>query len=76
MADSLKRIRIQPKEVWVVKMADRVTNLQPPPGHWTRNKINRYKDEAVEIYKALSDGSAYLSDRLKQKIENYPLGTK
>ena len=38
MADSLKRIRTQPREIWVVKMADRVTNLQPPPNHWTQRQ--------------------------------------
>ena len=72
MADSIKRIRTQPREIWVVKMADRVTNLQPPPNHWTRDKINRYREEAIEIYKALKEGSPYLSDRLKRKIDGYP----
>ncbi len=72
MADSLKRIRKQPREIWVVKMADRVTNLQPPPNYWTQGKVNRYRKEAIEIYKALKGGSPYLSDRLKRKIEAYP----
>ena len=36
MADSLKRILKQPKEILLVKMADRITNLQPPPKHWTK----------------------------------------
>lgn len=35
MADSLERIKAQPKEIWMVKMADRITNLQPPPKQWT-----------------------------------------
>src|SRR5262245_9451528 len=30
MADSLRRIREQPREVWMVKLADRITNLQKP----------------------------------------------
>ena len=72
MADSLKRIRKQPREIWMVKMADRITNLQPPPNHWTQDKINRYREEAIEIYNALKGGSPYLSDRLKRKIEAYP----
>lgn len=33
MKDSLKRIKKQPKEISMVKMADRITNLQIPPGH-------------------------------------------
>ena len=63
MADSLDRIRRQPQEIWIVKMADRVTNLQPPPKHWNQDKINRYREEAREIYEALKHGSPYLSDR-------------
>ncbi len=34
MADSLRRIREQPREVWLVKLADRITNLAPPPSYW------------------------------------------
>ena len=36
--DSLNRIREQPPEVWMVKLADRITNLAPPPHSWTREK--------------------------------------
>ena len=31
MPDSLHRIRQQPLEVWMVKLADRISNLQRPP---------------------------------------------
>ena len=72
MADSLERIKKQPREIWVVKMADRITNLQPPPFHWTHDKIARYRQEALEIYNALKGASPYLSARLKRKIEGYP----
>lgn len=41
MKDSLERIRRQPKEIWMVKLADRITNLQPPPKHWTIEKVIR-----------------------------------
>jgi len=34
MADCLKKIQQQPHEVWMVKLADRITNLQPPPRDW------------------------------------------
>jgi len=39
MADSLERIKGQPREIWMVKMADRIVNLAPPPPHWTKEKI-------------------------------------
>jgi len=71
MADSLERIRKQPKEIWMVKMADRITNLQPPPSYWTPEKIIRYREEACEIHEALNNGNQYLSNRLKEKIEGY-----
>lgn len=72
MADSLARIRQQPREVWVVKLADRITNLQPPPKHWTVDKMQSYQQEARQIYEALHEGSPALAARLKQKIEEYP----
>ena len=37
--DSLRRIKDLQKEVWAVKLADRITNLQPaPPGWSNQNK--------------------------------------
>jgi (p)ppGpp synthase/HD superfamily hydrolase len=64
MADSLKRIKAQPKEVWMVKLADRITNLQPPPHYWTVDKVQRYKQESIKIYETLKDGSPFFADRL------------
>lgn len=72
MADSLDRIRKQPSEIWIVKMADRITNLQPPPKHWSKDKINRYREEASEIHHFLKGGSHHLAARLEEKIDNYP----
>jgi len=71
MPDSLARIRSQPKEVWMVKMADRITNLGPPPHYWSSEKIALYRMEAIQIYKALHAASVYLSKRLIEKIEGY-----
>jgi (p)ppGpp synthase/HD superfamily hydrolase len=71
MADSLARIRKQPKEIWMVKMADRITNLQPPPVYWTYEKRIRYLEEAKEIHSSLKDASPYLSARLSEKMEAY-----
>jgi (p)ppGpp synthase/HD superfamily hydrolase len=72
MKDSLKRIQEQPREVWMVKMADRITNLQPPPSSWTTEKIQGYKEEAMEIHAALNSASQYLASRLQNKIKTYP----
>jgi len=41
----------------LVKLADAITNLQPPPVHWSREKRARYREEAIEIYSALKDAS-------------------
>ncbi|TAE53534.1 MAG: bifunctional (p)ppGpp synthetase/guanosine-3',5'-bis(diphosphate) 3'-pyrophosphohydrolase, partial [Bacteroidetes bacterium] len=60
MPDSLRRIQEQRPEVWAVKLADRITNLQQPPGHWTLSKKQAYQQEAQYIADTLSDGNAYL----------------
>jgi (p)ppGpp synthase/HD superfamily hydrolase len=71
LTDSLTRIKQQPIEIWMVKLADRITNLQPPPAHWTNEKILRYREEAVEIHTQLQSASPYLASRLAGKIHNY-----
>ncbi|MCP4140977.1 MAG: bifunctional (p)ppGpp synthetase/guanosine-3',5'-bis(diphosphate) 3'-pyrophosphohydrolase [Chloroflexi bacterium] len=71
MEDSIKRIKKQPKEVWMVKLCDRITNLQPPPKHWDRAKIARYQNEARFILEELGEASPFLAERLNTKINNY-----
>jgi (p)ppGpp synthase/HD superfamily hydrolase len=71
MADSLDRIRQQPSAVWIVKLSDRICNLQPPPHYWTREKRARYRDEARQILQALGSASPYFSARLQTKIDAY-----
>jgi (p)ppGpp synthase/HD superfamily hydrolase len=71
LTDSLSRIKQQPIEVWMVKLADRITNLQPPPAHWTTERILRYHQEAAEIHTQLQTASPYLASRLAEKIHNY-----
>jgi (p)ppGpp synthase/HD superfamily hydrolase len=71
LADSLHRIKQQPQDVWIVKLADRISNLQPPPPHWTKAKMIHYRDEAIDIHTALKDASPFLSLRLSKKIANY-----
>lgn len=71
MEDSLRRIRLQPKEVWMVKMADRINNLRPPPSYWTAEKKAQYRDEAAKILETLKDASPFLAKRLGEKIKTY-----
>ena len=71
MPDCLHRIKQLQPEVWAVKMADRITNLQPPPAHWDSNKRKLYKKEATLIHAALAGGNAYLAERLEMKIKDY-----
>jgi (p)ppGpp synthase/HD superfamily hydrolase len=71
MQDSLQRIRQQPQEIWMVKLADRISNLEPPPYYWTKERISGYREEALEIYHTLHSASEYLGSRLVEKIELY-----
>ncbi len=71
MIDSLNRIVLQPKEIWIVKMADRITNLQPPPYYWESEKKIYYFEESKLIYNKLHCANNYLAERLLNKIDNY-----
>lgn len=71
MIDSLNRINQLRKEVGMVKIADRITNLQSPPEHWSNEKIKNYHKEAQLISESLKDKHEYLNERLKSKIEDY-----
>jgi len=71
MADTLARIRLQPKEVWAVKLADRISNLYHPPFYWSPEKIVQYKEEAGVILTALGSANAKLAARLSGKIAAY-----
>lgn len=71
MLDSIKRIKEQPKEVWIVKMADRIANLGKPPHYWSLEKKIAYQEEAKIIWQHLHEANSIIATRLKQKIENY-----
>lgn len=71
MADSLRRIRLQPMAVWRVKLADRIVNLSPPPSYWDQAKCRAYREEAGAILDALGDACPHLAGRLAEKIEAY-----
>lgn len=71
LTDSIDRIKKARLEIGIVKLADRIVNLQEPPPHWTKEKINRYFNEAKFIHKSLSHCSEFLAKRLLEKITNY-----
>jgi (p)ppGpp synthase/HD superfamily hydrolase len=71
MADSLARIKAQPREIGMVKLADRIVNLQPPPTHWSAEKRSKYREEAIQIHEVLMGSSSFLADRLLIKISEY-----
>jgi len=69
--DSIERILEQPKEVSLVKLADRITNLNPPPKTWDSKKINQYYNQSLLVYDKLSTANDYLANRFLKKIEKY-----
>ena len=69
--DSLERIKLQSKEVWAVKLSDRISNMQKPPKHWDQFKIIAYQKMARMILSKLKGGNAYLEKRLEEKINDY-----
>ncbi|MFP4421928.1 MAG: HD domain-containing protein [Desulfococcaceae bacterium] len=71
MAGSLARIQGRPFAVWKVKLADRITNLQPPPPGWSGRKIAAYAEEARRILQELGEASPFLSRRMEAKLAQY-----
>lgn len=71
MQDSLNRIKMLSKEVGIVKIADRITNLQEPPKYWTTSKKQEYQKEALLILEHLKGANTYLEQRLHAKIIDY-----
>lgn len=71
MLDTLKRIQAQPAEVWMVKLADRITNLSAPPFYWSLEKKISYRDEALLIHCELHTANEFLSERLLARIDSY-----
>ena len=71
MTDSLSRIQAQPKAVWCVKLADRISNLGPPPAHWDAAKRRAYREEARLILNRLGAAHSGLAARLRTRIEGY-----
>ena len=71
MLDSLKRLRDSSPKVQLVKLADRITNLQEPPHYWSAEKRLYYRAEAGQILEALAPSDPFLAVRLETKIREY-----
>jgi (p)ppGpp synthase/HD superfamily hydrolase len=71
MDDSLARILLQPQEIWMVKMADRIGNLLAAPYFWTKEDKAFYHLEAIKIHQTLQAANQIQAERLWQKIEIY-----
>ena len=55
----------------MVKLADRITNLEPAPPHWNAEKRAKYRVEAQEIHDALREAHSALAARIREKIAQY-----
>lgn len=73
--DSIERILKMPREIALVKLADRVTNLQPPPVHWDEQKIRHYRRDAEIILEHLGSASPFLAERMRFKLAGYGSGS-
>lgn len=71
MNDSLQRILAQPAEIAVVKMADRICNLNAPPTYWTTEKRKNYQAEAKLILQKLGTQHTATAEKLALRIEAY-----
>lgn len=60
-----------PSDNWAVKLADRITNLQPAPAYWNDEKKIAYREETKLILNELNKGNEFLAKLLKTKIEEY-----
>ena len=71
IADCVERIKLQPKEVAIVKMADRLFNIRARAKAWTKEKQDKYKIEAQFICDELGYCSLNLKKALQQAIDVY-----
>ncbi len=71
MMDSLQRILLQPREVRIVKICDRIDNLFIPPVYWTTEKRKYYQKEGQLILDTLQGFCSYAEERLQKKINDY-----
>ncbi|MBQ8425205.1 MAG: bifunctional (p)ppGpp synthetase/guanosine-3',5'-bis(diphosphate) 3'-pyrophosphohydrolase [Clostridia bacterium] len=71
MRDSLERIKKQPKEIALVKLADRLLNISVRVPTWGKEKQELYKVEAQIICDELGIICEKVKKRLQAQIDNY-----
>lgn len=71
MKDSISRIKKQPTEIAVVKLADRLFNLHIKVPTWSPEKQESYKKEAQLICDELGYASETLRSQLQKAIDEY-----
>jgi len=69
MIDCIKRIKLQPKEVAIVKLADRYFNTRCRVPIWSTEKQNHYIEEAQLICDELGYASLELKNKLQLNIK-------
>ncbi len=69
--DYLAGLTNGPRSAQIIKMADRIVNLRPPPPDWTKSKICEYLEEAIEIHRRLGTANQAMADRLEKKLVQY-----
>ena len=71
MKDSIERIKKQPREVAIVKLADRLYNIRCRVPSWSEEKTLKYKKEAQLICDELGYACEPIKGDLQEYIENY-----
>ncbi|DAB36182.1 MAG TPA: hypothetical protein CFH80_06255 [Sulfurospirillum cavolei] len=73
MRKSLDHLKKRQNCVALVKLADRIVNLNEPPKHWDSLKKRAYLEEAQLILDELGYAHTYLASKLQDKIKAYSL---
>ncbi|MDD2652221.1 MAG: HD domain-containing protein [Sulfurimonas sp.] len=71
MGDSIARLQKLPRYIQMVKLADRITNLGVPPSHWSKEKMQKYQEEARVIHRELQSPNGVLRYKLEKIISGY-----
>ena len=71
MRDSLNRIKQQPFEIAIVKIADRMFNIRDRVESWSEEKQEQYKEEARLISAELGEMFLPAKEALEEQIEKY-----
>lgn len=71
MGDSIERILMTSKEAQMVKLADRITNIDHLHPVWSYSKSMEYLEESIQIRDRLGSCNEALCHVLEQKITDY-----